>query len=152
MKRIIIALIVIAIASTTHAQRIVSSMLERLSPQQQQEVAIYLQRANKARVGGLASFCGGVALLFTGLNMKVNTGAYNSWGEARYANSPTGELVTVAGAITTAFGIRSFIRGSRFRKHAIAIVYTADGLARTNNKKIPGTQSAGIGFIISLGK
>ena len=152
MKHLLTALIAIVLSLVGYSQHTETNMLERLTPQQQQEANIYLQNATKAKVTGVASFCGGVALLIAGSTMNINTGMYNSWGQPQHTSSRTGELITVAGAITTMFGIHSFIRGCRFSNYARAIIYSEPGLSLDGKQTLPNSQYTGIRIIIQPGK
>ena len=167
MKHTITCLLVFLAAINGKAQKIDSAAVARLSPEQKQQVNNYLWEAKKAKTAAMVLSIGGGAVGLAGACIAaaaatedmVSFFSLDSWD-----NDPTtqpddhseqanvGGVMFLIGAASAIGSIPFFIKVHKKRNAARAIVFADKGVSLTPNIILPGTQSAQIGLVVSLGR
>ena len=152
MKQFVITFFIAVASLTAISQKISPEAISKLSPGKKFAVKMYLRRADNAMIGGYSFVSTGLALMAIGFNMHGKPVSYNAWVESKLAETGSGEIFKLAGAVTTLFGIRCFVQVHKNRQTARAFVCADNGIMLSPDLLIPNTQSAGVKFIVPLGR
>jgi len=134
------------------AQKIDPAAVARLSPEKQEQVNGYLKQARNSQTTAWVLCIGGGTLAVVGSIVYFDKTSNDVWGDGENPDYSSAEALVIAGMVTALASVPFFINVHNKRDKARAVIYADKGVSIAPQILIPNTRSAGIKFIIPIGK
>jgi hypothetical protein len=152
MKNLLVSMLMLLSTPVVFCQRIDSTSIAKLTPEQRQEVTTLLTEAKNARNAGLGfTIGGGAAMLIGGIIFGV-TMANDDWFDGKEPDYTPGTTLFVIGAVAEIVSIPFYVTAHSRGAKARAIIFADKGVGITPYIKMPNTASVGVQLVIPFGK